>query len=314
MGAGNFSISPVITYSNSDATLTSDYWAEYQYVWGDEFNDGRINGILWNYGTLARSEDDVKKNIYHDRNLVQVNNSGKAVFTVEYDSTEGKYYTPPDLHTKSTMNYKYGYIEMRAKLPLVKNAWSTFWMQSVVDNTGTVVPASEENKNNYKAEIDVYETLGADDTLLISNLHKWYMPEVYNQTGLNGTNGVKHEQLKSSYKGTISISRDEYHIIGMEWTEEYMKMFVDGVPFVTYTFSELDSKYNIFVDNRAFDGGDNKYYTTMNGFLEPLLVSIGTTVKNASSPDLSTLPHEYYIDWVRLYQKNPVANTTIWTK
>ena len=304
MGAGNFSISPVITYSNSDATLTSNYWADYEYVWGDEFNDGRINSLLWQYGAESPSSIEKPYNVKYNRNLVKVNDSGEVVFTLDYDETANAFYRPPDLHTKSTMNYKYGYIEMRAKLPLVQNSWTSFWTQSVVDNYNTLVASDYKA---YKAETDIFETLTSDDTALVPNLHKWFLTWE-NDKVVSSYDTQTIESVRNA--NTTRITDDEYHIIGMEWTDEYIKMFIDGVPYAYYSFNDLEKAA---VD--PFGNITNSGYTRdTQGFREPILICVGTGIKKLSNPSPNSFPNEFCVDWIRLYQKNPVENSTIWTR
>ncbi len=269
-------------------------------MWGDEFNKGEIDSNIWQYGTTY---DDGTDNVYYNSDLVQVDDSGEVVFTIEYK--DEKFYHPPDLHTKSTMNYKFGYIEMRAKIPFSKNAWSTFWMQSIVDNDGTLATTDKTVYNSYKSEIDVFETFGSPDSF-VSNLHKWYKVK-------SGETEITYDEQLTKYHRYEYVfdqkEKSEYHIIGMEWTEKYIKMFVDGKPYVCFNYSEFDTDFLKFVSTNP-DGPIKGY----QGFLEPLLVSIGTAVANADEPDMNNLPNEYRIDWIRLYQKNPVKNSTIWTR
>ena len=312
MESSKFSVSPVITYNSEDITLTSDYWANYKYVWGDEFNFGRINPYLWQYGSLLTTTDSTTKvTTYKDKELVQVNDSGEAVFTVRYE--DGAFYRAPDLHTKSTMNYKFGYIEMRAKLPFAKNAWSAFWMQSIVDNSNTLASTEANVYNSYKSEIDVFETFGRTDSF-VSNLHKWYKVQ-------SGTSeSTYNEQLEENDRVQYTFEGDatsEYHIIGMEWTETYIKMFVDGVPYAYFEFTDdgkVCNKDGVALEFINGYSGTDSPGASVEGFLEPLLVVIGTGVANTNDPDLNSLPNDYCIDWIRLYQKNPVENSTIWTR
>ena len=273
-------------------------------MWGDEFNSGKINNNIWQYGTTYDQVPD--DNVYYNKDLVQVDDSGEVVFTIEYK--DEKFYHPPDLHTKSTMNYKFGYIEMRAKLPFAKNAWSAFWMQSIVDNEGTLAKTDKTVYNSYKSEIDVFETFGSPDSF-VSNLHKWYKVK-------SGETEITYDEQLTKYHRYEYVfdqkEKSEYHIIGMEWTDKYIKMFLDGVPvpFGCFNYSDFDTSSLRFEGGATFLGSGAGY----QGFLEPLLVSIGTAVANADQPDMNNLPNEYRIDWIRLYQKNPVKNSTIWTR
>ena len=234
--------------------------------------------------------------------------------TAKYDADKQMYYRPADVHTKNTMNYKYGYIEMRAKLPLESYTWSSFWMQSVVDNKDAL---AQPKTNLYKLEVDVFETLDKNDRMLVGNIHKWYMKDTINDylssaLGISPDHPdykteydrVKNEQLLETHRCKTVISKDEYHIIGMEWTENYIRMFVDGELKKTYEISNLGSV------GKMFD--ENEVTTSIEGFHEPLFVIIGTGIKNALPLRNDSSSYDFCVDWIRLYQKDPVKDSTIW--
>ena len=96
-----------------------------------------------------------------------------------YDATTGKGYRASDIHTQGTMNYQYGYVEMRAKLPMKSSEWGAFWTQSVVENNSSVVKPLDGLDASFKVEIDIYETINSKTpSSPVFNIHKWYTTDV----------------------------------------------------------------------------------------------------------------------------------------
>lgn len=64
--------------------------------------------------------DNSEKNVRIEDNklLMQVHKCGDT------------YTLPEGFSTKFTMNFKYGYLEMRAKIPFKHAAWPSFWMKT----------------------------------------------------------------------------------------------------------------------------------------------------------------------------------------
>ncbi len=117
----------------------------------------------------------------------------------KYDFTSGK------IVTKGKADWKYGRIEMRAKIPTGKGTWAAFWMLPTLDRN-MIWPSD--------GEIDIVEHVGYNPNTIYGALHS----NKYN--GMNGTN--KLDSIK------VSDVKNQFHIYSIEWTESDMKWYVDG--------------------------------------------------------------------------------------
>ena len=128
-------------------------------IWHDEFNREKIDEEKWTFFRSMNCENRIYNN---DTRHARIENSNLQLQI--YREDDGKYSLPEGLATKETMLFKYGYVEMRAKIPFRHCAWPSFWM---LGNT----PFHNE-KIGWFAEIDIFEVFSSEN-LLIPNLHKW---------------------------------------------------------------------------------------------------------------------------------------------
>ena len=104
-------------------------------------------------------------------------------------------------------SFKYGYVEMRAKIPKGNGFWSVFWLLS-------------QNKN-WPPELDVAEFIGSNTTNVHMSLH-------YDQGGHQNSTGWW------GGKEGMDFAKD-YHTYGVEWTADKIVWYVDGVERRRYT-------------------------------------------------------------------------------
>ena len=124
---------------------------DYKFVWGDEFEGEVLDQTKWSANSSKMG----------GRNVLIVENTDKTIKVKDgalkltaYKDDEGNYHVPNSVHTKETMNFKYGYVEIRAKLSLEVGSFASFWTRSVSDPGNTVVPG----KLDHYAEVDMFET------------------------------------------------------------------------------------------------------------------------------------------------------------
>ena len=259
--------------------------AGYRQVWGDDFEGKELDSRKWtlraDMGGLAdltlagTSRPDVLRvadgklqlNVVADRNQ----ENGKMHYTTCLSVT-----------TFNKMHFKYGYLEMRARVPFEQGCWPSFWMKSL---PGDISP---ESRVSYMAEVDVFEVFSSRDKL-IPNLHKWHKNRKHTQSS---------RRTPYQFADPEGLS-DEYHTYGFEWTPEEMSMFVDGRKYVTFDLSD------------DFDGEGG-----MGGFHEPLYVIFNNHIFTGASPwrpegalvdETTPFPLSYWIEWIHLYQKPGVG-------
>ena len=197
---------------------------------------------------------------------------------------------PWSVTTYDTMSWKYGYMEMRARVPFVRGAWPSFWTSSY----GSLGPDGKQRIytiDDYSIEIDIFEVFSSTDTLA-PNVHKWYGDG--NHTMWNDEN--------EKYTFDSADLNNEYHIYGFEWTPAEMSMYIDGKKYYTYDITKN-------FDNGA--SGMNGFNTQLHLILNNHLFTQSSTYKPYDGCEIyaADLPVEYDVDWVRLYQKNDGKST-----
>jgi len=266
---------------NAAAQATSGW----NLIWSDEFS-GAANTppdqTKWTYdlggGGWGNSELETytnsTQNVYQD-------GQGHLVIQALRDS-QGNY-TSGRIKTEGLFSFSYGRIEARIKPPYGAGIWPAFWMLGSDIN----IPA-----DNWPVcgEVDIMENFGAntsggnDGGFNHGSLHG----PGYTGTGLTG---------QYTFPNGQSISND-FHIFALEWDPGSIQFFVDGNLYETQTLSALPAG-----DTWEFNNTQNPFFIIMN-------VAVGGIPGFIASPSGTPFPQQMLVDWVRVYQSVPIADTT----
>lgn len=175
------------------------------------------------------------------------------------------------IESANKVTFTYGKVEGRLKTTAHSGNFPAFWMMPNESTYGGW-PSS--------GEIDIFEQINNENTSY-HTIHSYW------------ANGAADGGLGNSGKpqksGTSATTTGEYHVYGLEWTEDILKWFVDGKQVFSYakstTQDDLDKKQWPF---------DKPFYLILNQ-------SVGNG-SWASNPDLN-FTYETKFDWVRVYQK-----------
>lgn len=290
-----------------DITLSNG--KNYTYVWGDEFEGKVIDRTKWQNGvqgsnmgpcTAEGCEADIK--VMNHPDVMKIVDGNLRLSPILYTDPENpniKYAVPASVRSRGRMEYRYGYAEIRAKVPFKTGVWPSYWSGESNALSG------EELCDAFSVEVDVFEIMGTPN-IVVPNLHKWYKnhdPATHGctYTGTHSSSGTDKRYYFENYENLS----DEYHTYGFEWTPTEMSMYVDGYCYKTYDIT------------KSFDACPD-----MTGFHDPRYIIFNNHVFSPNSkfkPNLITgneenLPANYDIDYFRLYQDKTVANTNVWTK
>ena len=248
--------------------------AQYQFnklVWQDEFNcvGNQIDSTKWGfdngtgcpnlcgwgnnelqYYTTGRTENAYLKN---------------GVLLIEArkeDYVEAKY-TSARLVTKNKGDWKYGRIEIRAKLPAGKGIWPAIWMLPTNWEYG-IWPHS--------GEIDIMENVGYWPDSLFGTVH----------TG--AYNWMKNTQRSQSI--VINDLSTAFHVFAVEWTENEIDFWVDDKQY--HTFKNEPSGTEAWPFNQPF-------HLIMN-------IAVGGNWGGKYGVDDTIFPQRMEVDYVRVYQ------------
>jgi beta-glucanase (GH16 family) len=238
-------------------------------IWNDEFEvDGVPNSELWSYQlgngcpTLCGWGNNELEYYTSDLENSRVEN-GVLVIEVHNNRDDSLInYSSGKIISKHKGDWKYGYFEIRAKLPLGRGTWPAIWMLPTEWKYGDW-PKS--------GEIDIMEHVGYDE----GNVHGTVHTEAFNHK--KGTEKGKVYKVENP---------DQFHIYAINWTPDKIEFFVDG------------NLYNTFLNNgkgSAYWPYDQEYHLLLN-------VAVGGDWGGREGVDDTIWPVRMEIDYVRVYE------------
>lgn len=234
-------------------------------VWSDEFNyKGLPDSTKWSYDTGNDGWGNNELEYYTKNRLENARvEDGKLIIEARKENYDGSNYTSARLVTKNKGDWKYGRIEVKAKIPKGKGMWPAIWMLSTDWEYGGW-PES--------GEIDIMEKVG-------------YIPDtVYGSIHTKSFNHIIHTQkTKGVYRKDLS---DDFHLYAIEWTENKISFFVDDQKYQEFTNDHQGSDHWPF---------DKRFHLILN-------IAVGGNWGGKYGVDDSIFPQKMEVDYVRVYQ------------
>lgn len=132
-----------------NTVIVSPLWSQnsYELVWSDEFDGTSVNTDNWNFetGNGVNGWGNNEKEYYTSRTENANVTDGKLIITAIKESYGGYQYTSARMTTKSKGYWKYGRIEMSARLPRGTGTWPAFWLMPQAQSYGTNYSPITEN-------------------------------------------------------------------------------------------------------------------------------------------------------------------------
>ena len=238
-------------------------------VWNDEFNAlGAPNPADWTYeyGFIRNGEKQFytknrKKNVYQKNGKLII-----EAFKENFEENGQKaQYTSGSITTQGHHSWKYGRIEVRAKLPKGVGTWPAIWM------LGENIPQIGWPSCG---EIDIMEYVGFNPGQVHATVH---------------AKGKKDWHISNGSSIRLDGIEDRMAVYAVEWTKEKMDFFVDNKKYYSIELDKFDTL------GRPFD---LPHYLIIN-------LAIGGGWGGQRGIDDSIFPVKYEIDYVRVYQAQP---------
>jgi beta-glucanase (GH16 family) len=250
-------------------------------VWSDEFDvDGAINSTNWHHQTqlpVGGSWYNGEIQHYTDRVDNSSVNNGNLNLIAKKETFTDQGYTKS--HTSARLNskfaFKYGKVEIRAKLPTGVGTWPAMWMLGKnINEDGGYWDNQGFGNTGWPAcgEVDIMEHWGHNQNKVTSATHT---PSSFGNTVNYG------EQI-------IATASTDFHVYSLEWTSEKLVFAVDGVIHMTYNPTVKDASTWPF---------DAEQYILLNIAIEP-------------SIDAAFTQDTMEIDYIRIYQDAPIQSIT----
>ncbi|MFZ9004202.1 MAG: family 16 glycosylhydrolase [Robiginitalea sp.] len=180
-------------------------------VFEEEFEvDGAPDASVWNYdlGTGDNGWGNNESQYYTDRPENIIVEDGFLKITARAEEFEGSSYTSARIQSYQKFEFQYGKVEVRAKLPAGGGTWPAIWMLGADFETNTWPAAGE---------IDIMEHVGNQQNTIYGSTHD---PNNFAGDSRSVTTVVE------------GVS-DDFHVYGLEWTQDAITFSVDGEEFGT---------------------------------------------------------------------------------
>ena len=152
---------------------------------------------------------------------------GHLIIEARKEKWEDNDYTSARLVTRGKEEWKYGKIEVKAKLPKGRGTWPAIWM----------LAANDPMRWPDDGEIDIMEHVGYDQGKVHGSVHT----KKYNHV------------IKTQKTGNTMVPdcSEEFHVYGVEWDKDNVKISVDDKPY--FEFKNEQSGYEAWpFDNKLF--------------------------------------------------------------
>lgn len=265
----NLNSNPFLSSTSSNIIAVNNIQTNnnWKLVWNDEFNyNGLPDSTKWTYDVGGNGWGNNELQYYTYKNLENAFvQNGVLKITARKQNKENNQYTSARLLTNNKNYFKYGKIEIRAKIPKGKGVWPAIWMLG---------------QNIHKAtwplcgEIDIMEHVGHMPDSIFGSVHT----KDYNH--ILKTQNTKGIFVKNIYS--------QFHNYAIEWSTQKIDFFLDG------------TLYNSFVNENK---GETKWPFNQPFFLI-LNVAIGGNWGGQFGVDNNICPATMEVDFVRVYQKN----------
>lgn len=280
---------------------------DWQLVWADEFDAPKLDRAKWNYDVDCWGGGNDERQCYtaSKRNAAIVD--GKLIISALRQRSTGpalpkaerrgasdpnaqvkREFSSARLTTRGKAAWRYGRIEVRARLPQGQGTWPAIWMLPETDSYGAWAASGE---------IDILEAVnlgvvcaacagGREDTIL-GTLHfgdKW-----------------PNNRLAST-EVHLPAMLEGFHTFAIEWTDQRIVWSVNGKPYASREAREWSTS------GSAQPGApfDREFHLILNLAIGGKLAE-GRGTRGVSPKGF---PKKLEIDWVRVWQKSSQETAT----
>lgn len=238
-------------------------------VWNDEFNyEGSPDTTLWTYDqgngcpSLCGWGNNELQFYTSSTKNVRVQDGKLIIEAHREDKAESKY-TSARIKSFNGGSWKYGYMEISARLPQGRGTWPAIWM--LPDN---LIYGGWPRSG----EIDIMEHVGYDHGVVHGTVHT------------NAYNHLKNTQVGK--QRTVENVHGAFHTYAINWTETKIEFYIDG------------TKYHEFKKN----GDSPDEWPFDHPFHLILNIAVGGGWGGQEGVDESIWPQRMEVDYVRVYE------------
>lgn len=251
----------------------ADLENSYALIWSDEFDGTAIDESKWSYdlgdgcdlGICGWGNNELEyytnrsQNAYLDNgNLVIKAIKETPLYLNQYQ------YTSSRLITKNKGDFRYGRVDVKARLPIGRGLWPAIWMLPT-DNAYGGWPRS--------GEIDIMENIGSEPDRVFGTIHYGHDYWRYTTEGITKEGGPNFTE--------------EFHVYTLLWNEDCIMMMVDG--------EKMAGPYSRSTTLPTTWPFDQNFHLLLN-------VAVGGNLPGNPTP-ATQFPQVMEVDYVRVYSE-----------
>jgi len=252
--------------------------AQWSLHWADEFDGSNLDLSKWEfmignggaYGNPGWGNNELQYYTNFASNLSVGN--GTMKITAIKTNFGGQEYTSARIRTINRLDFKWGRVEARIKLPSTSGVWPAFWMLPTDSPYGGWASSGE---------IDIMESVNNADRIY-GTLH-------------HGGQWPQNQHTGSSIATGIDYSQD-FHVYAIEWDPNEIRWYLDGTQFGTKITSDWFSSAASSNPRAPFDSNFH------------LLLNVAVGGNFPGNPNGSAQwPQTMEVDWVRVFRREQRA-------
>jgi len=242
-------------------------------VWWDEFNGTSLDTRKWSFDTSRNKQGWYNGELqYYAANRPENLRLAKGILTIEarkdpealqsYPDWGGQKYSAAKITTQAKASFRYGFVEVRAKLPCAVGTWPAIWLMPAGS-----APWPEGG------EIDVMEHVGSQPHVVHATLHT----KLFNH--------VMHTGRGAEYP--VPTSCEAFHRYQLSWTPAAITIGVDDHAYM-----------RVRNDQPGGTGAwpfDTRFYLILN-------LALGGDWAAPKGMDDAALPQRFEVDYVRVWK------------
>jgi beta-glucanase (GH16 family) len=237
----------------------------YTLAWSDEFAGTNLDLTAWNQeignGSSGWGNNELEYYTNSPKNTLLSN--GNLIIEARKEAMSGFNYSSARLTTQNKKIFKFGRIDIRAKLPVSKGMWPALWMLGA-NITSVGWPAC--------GETDIMELVGTYPGRVSGTMH-WK-----NGDGTHGSKGASYNLPSGDFS-------QQFHVYSIVWIKDVIKWYVDNQ--LCLTFSNTDT-------------GPANYPFNADQFF---IFNVAAGGDWPGPPDATTpFPQRMFVDYVRVFQ------------
>jgi beta-glucanase (GH16 family) len=263
-------------------SLLADTSAEdWELIWSDEFSeDGTPDPLKWGYESGFVRNYELQwyqsENAFCEDGLLVIEGRRERIPNPNYvqgssdwkRSRQYAEYSSASLRTRDTFTWKFGRLEVRARLPIQNGMWPAIW----------TLGASGEWPSNGECDVLEYYSDHILANCAWGTAARWV---------------AEWDSAKIPYSHFTDQDPDwasKFHTWRMDWDEHFIRLYLDDE-----LLNETDLSQTLNVRSGQPE----------NPFLQDHYLILNLALgSNGGNPAGATFPARYEIDWVRVYQKS----------